>query len=160
MIEVSDDIQAIALVWAVVLILCFCAPLVDLGCGIAKARQRHERITSFGLHRTVIKIITYTGSVFLAGCIDVLMHMAHVWHIAGVDMLVNVPVVSVLMGMFNVFVEMVSVRERADRKADKRAKAQLIHIIETLRSQEVTQLLQHMGAIKREAKEVTDEDTH
>ena len=153
----TADLKALCLLWGVVLLLCFVAPLVDLGSGLVKARQRGERVTSYGLHRTVIKIITYDGSVLLAGCIDILLHHAHFWQLIGLDLLHSVPVVTIIMGIFNIFVEMISVRERADKKADKRAKAQLQHLIELFTADEVTKLLQVLDKVKSDV--ITDDSS-
>ena len=154
----SDDLKTMALLWSMVLLLCFIAPLVDLGSGVYKAKQRNERITSYGLHRTVLKILTYDGSVLLAGFVDVIIHHAHLWQLLGIDLLKDVPALTVVMGVFNIFVEMVSVRERADKKADKRATDQLVRIVKTFSSDEVRQLLDVLGKSRHADKET--ESTH
>ena len=52
----------------------------------------------------------------VAACIDVLMHFAHFFTLIGLDALDNVAVVTIIVGVFLCVVELMSVREKADKK--------------------------------------------
>lgn len=150
-----SEVSAIA---AVVAIVNLVAMMVDLGSGLYKAKLRKELTTSFGLHRTTIKAITYLGSVLIGYGIDVLLHMGRAWQLVGWDLLVGVPVVAILIGAFNCVVELVSVREKASSKADKRAMGQLVAIIKTFSRDEVRRMLEAVGKIQNEGSDGNTEE--
>lgn len=146
-------LHEISMITAVVALINLTAMAIDLASGLYKAKLRGELTTSFGLHRTTIKAITYLGSVIIGYGIDVLLHLGHTWEFIGWRLLVGVPVVAILIGAFNCVVELFSVREKASSKADKRAMNQLVAIIKTFRSDEVKSLLEAVGKFKSEDDE-------
>lgn len=145
-----EELKGMTLVAAVPFIAVLIAMSVDLGSGLYKARLRNEVTTSYGLHRTIIKFISYEGSLLVAFCIDVMLHFTHLWELVGLGALISVPVLTILLGSLSCFIELMSIREKADRKADKRAMNQLVAIVKTLSGDEVRSLLTMMGKIKED----------
>ena len=52
----------------------------------------------------------------VAACIDILMHFAHFFAMVGLSALDNVAVVTIMIGIFLCIVELLSIRENADKK--------------------------------------------
>ena len=92
----------------------------DLVVGVRKARQRGEARTSYGLSRTATKLLTYYGAFGVGACIDVLLHVGHLWVLFGIDTLNHVPVVATIIAIFLCIVELLSIQESADSKTKKR----------------------------------------
>lgn len=148
-----DGLKIMTMIAVCVCVLVLVAMSIDLVSGLYKAKLRNEVHTSFGYHRSVIKFITNEGAVITAFCIDVMLHFTSIWDIVGIRQLVNIPVVTILMGMFCCFVELVSIQEKADKKAEKHALDQLVAIMRTLKKEEVTRVLEALGKIRKEDKE-------
>lgn len=132
---------------AVVSIVVIVAMSIDLASGIYKAKLRGEARTSFGLQRTTLKAITYLGSILICYGIDVLVHMGKLWEWIGWKWLIGVPVFAIIIGVFNCVVELISVREKADAKADKKALKSIYTLIQGLRQSEATELLKALQEI-------------
>ena len=92
------------------------AMIVDLASGLYKAHIRGDARRSEALKRSVYKFLTYEGAMVVAACIDVLMHFAHFFTLIGLDALDNVAVVTIIVGVFLCVVELLSIRENADKK--------------------------------------------
>ena len=142
-----DWLSSLSLVTAVVALVVVVAMGVDLASGLYKANLRGERKTSFGLQRTTLKAITYLGSVFICYGVDVLVHMGKLWEAIGWKWLIGVPVFAIIIGVFNCVVELISVREKADAKADKKALKSIYTLIQGLRQSEATELLKALQEI-------------
>lgn len=143
----------LSLVTAVIALIVVVAMGVDLCSGLYKASLRGEKKTSFGLQRTTLKCITYLGSILICYGIDVLVHLGKLWEAIGWDWLMGVPVFALIIGVFNCAVELISVREKADSKADKRAFKQIMAIIKELRQSEATELIKALQEISNNKKE-------
>lgn len=102
-----------------VMLLVLVAMIIDLGSGLYKAKQRGELRTSEALKRTLTKFISYEGGLVIAAMVDMLINMAHFFELFGVNALSNIPVVTILVGIFLLIVEFMSVREKADQKTKK-----------------------------------------
>jgi len=102
-----------------VMLLVLVAMIIDLGSGLYKAKQRGELRTSEALKRTLTKFISYEGGLVIAAMVDMLINMAHFFKLFGVNALSNIPVVTILVGIFLLIVEFMSVREKADQKTKK-----------------------------------------
>ena len=139
------DLCRIAAVVALVVIV---AMAIDLASGLYKASLRGETKTSFGLQRTTLKCITYLGSILICFGIDVLIHMGKLWEAIGWKWLIGVPVFAIIIGVFNCVVELFSVREKADSKADKRALKNVMAIIKGLRQSELTEIIEALDKIQ------------
>lgn len=146
-IEQMEWLAKLSLITAVIALIVVVAMGVDLSSGLYKASLRGEKRTSFGLQRTTLKAITYLGSILICCGIDVLVHLGKLWVLIGWEWMVGVPVFAIIMGIFNCVVELVSVREKADSKADKKAFKQIMSIVKELRQSEATELVKALQEI-------------
>lgn len=142
-----DWLNNLSLITAVVALVVVVAMGIDLASGLYKASLRGETKTSFGLQRTTLKTITYLGSVLICYGVDVMLHMGKLWETLGWNWLIGVPVFAILIGIFNCIVELISVREKADAKADKKALKSIYTLIQGLRQSEATELLKALQEI-------------
>lgn len=143
----------LSMITAVVAIVVILAMSIDLASGLYKASIRGERKTSFGLQRTTLKCITYLGSILICFGIDVLVHMGKLWDAVGWGWLVGIPVFAILIGVFNCAVELKSVREKADAKADRETWKSLMGLIKDLRQSEATELIKALQEIANKNKD-------
>lgn len=143
----------LSMITAVVAIIVILAMSIDLASGLYKASIRGERKTSFGLQRTTLKCITYLGSILICFGIDVLVHMGKLWDAVGWGWLVGIPVFAILIGVFNCAVELKSVREKADAKADRETWKSLMGLIKDLRQSEATELIKALQEIANKNKD-------
>ncbi len=100
----------------VVMLLVFFAMAIDLGAGIYKAKLRGELRTSEALRRSLSKFISYEGGLMIATMADIFVHFCKFYELIGLKIMVGVPVLSLLVGLFLLVVEFMSVREKADQK--------------------------------------------
>ena len=117
--ELFCNTGALFKVAVVVMLLVLLAMIIDLGAGLYKAKQRGELRTSEALRRTLSKFISYEGGLTIAVMVDVLINFAKVFELFGLEILTVVPVVTILVGIFLLIVEFMSVREKADAKTKK-----------------------------------------
>jgi hypothetical protein len=103
----------------VVMLLVLAAMIIDLAAGLYKAKQRGELRTSEALRRTLSKFISYEGGLMIATMADLFVHFCKFYQLIGLNLLLGVPVVSLLVGLFLLIVEFMSVREKADQKTKK-----------------------------------------
>ena len=103
----------------IVMLLVLLAMIIDLGAGLYKAKQRGELRTSEALRRTLTKFISYEGGLMIATSADLFIHLSKLYQLVGVGLLIGVPVVTILVGLFLLVVEFMSVREKADAKTKK-----------------------------------------
>lgn len=143
----------ISMITAVIAFIVVVAMSIDLASGLYKASLRGERKTSFGLQRTTLKCITYLGSILICYGIDVLIHLGKLWEALGWDWLIGVPVFALIIGVFNCIVELYSVREKANSKADKRAFKGILGVIKSLRQSEITELVAALDEIQKKRKD-------
>lgn len=104
---------------AIVVLACFivlCAMIIDLISGLAKAKQRGEIRSSWGLKRSLNKFIMYEGGMLIAAGIDLLMHTSHIYQLFALEVIYGIPVITCMLGVFLLVVEFLSVREKADEK--------------------------------------------
>lgn len=149
-----DWLINLSLVTAIVALVVVVSMAIDLASGLYKASLRGEAKTSFGLQRTTLKCITYLGSVLICYGVDVLVHLGKLWEALGWNWLLGIPVFAILIGVFNCVVELFSVREKADSKADKRAIKNVLAIVKGLRESELTELVKALQEISDQKKEL------
>lgn len=118
----TEGLREMLLIWAAASLVVLTAMLSDLLAGLWKAKLRGDKRTSYALKRSVYKFLTYEGAIIVSGCIDMLMHFARLFLLIGVEVLENVPVVALLVGIFLCVVELLSIREKADEKTHKTMK--------------------------------------
>jgi hypothetical protein len=92
------------------------AMCIDLASGLYKAKQRGEVRSSYGLKRTLSKFITYEGGMLIAAGVDIMILYCKMYELFHINILVGIPVITGLVGIFLCVVEFISVREKADKK--------------------------------------------
>ena len=155
-IEEMTWLSELSLITAVIALIVVVAMGIDLISGLYKASLRGEKRTSFGLQRTTLKCITYLGSILICYGIDVLVHLGKLWEALGWNWLIGVPVFALIIGVFNCTVELFSVREKSDSKADKKAFKQIMAIVKELRQSEATELVKALQEIANNNKKNDD----
>ena len=142
----------LSLITAAVSMVVIVAMAIDLASGLYKASIRGETKTSYGLQRTTLKCITYEGSILICYGIDVLVHMGKLWDAIGWEWLVGIPVCAIIIGVFNCVVELISVREKADSKADRKALRNILTLVKQLRQSEATELIEALQKLTEKDK--------
>lgn len=100
-----------------VMLIVIVAMAVDCIFGWHKAKERGEARTSYLFSRSLNKFMLYEGLLLIATCIDLLIHFA--WYQFSQDTMYCVPVTSVAGGVVLCFIEVWSMREKADEKTKK-----------------------------------------
>ncbi|MBR6251961.1 MAG: phage holin family protein [Bacteroidales bacterium] len=133
----------------VIIAVCFLmvtiSMLLDLAAGLYKASQKGVVRTSEGLRRTASKMIIYYGSVIMAGCGDVVIYLSNFYDLIGLSSLHNYPVVAALVTLFLIACELMSLREKADKKAQKRAKEAQEVLVELFRNKDVQKVIETLA---------------
>lgn len=117
--NVLKDTGPLFQVAVMVMLAVLLAMIIDLGAGLYKAKQRGELRTSEALRRTLSKFISYEGGLMIATIADLFIHLSKFYQLVGMSALIGVPIVSILVGLFLLVVEFMSVREKADAKTKK-----------------------------------------
>ena len=132
--------MSVGIVFVAIIVLM--AMMVDLVAGLYKAHLRGDARRSEALKRTGYKFLLYEGTILIAAGIDILIHIAKIPMWFGWELMYNVPLVTILIGIFWCVVEFLSVREKADEKihsdiskAEKLA-AQILKIVEAVKKGE------------------------
>ncbi len=132
----SANINIVIIVMMTVLL----AMTIDLIAGITKAKARKELIQSEILKRTLIKFITYEGGLFIASMMDILLQLSNVFKFKSFDIFATIPLVCISVGVFLLFVEFCSVKEKADDKTRKQQQRALKELIKLLKSDDMKTL--------------------
>lgn len=93
--------QVSVLVYLIALV----AMSVDLACGIRKAKIRGEYTNSSALSRSITKFITYEGGLLIATGVDILINLGKFWEIFGFNVMLGIPLITILVGIFVCSVE-------------------------------------------------------
>lgn len=125
-----------------VMLLVLAAMIIDLGSGLYKAKQRGELRTSEALRRTLSKFISYEGGLAIAAMVDMLISMAKFFELFGIGILSEVPVVTIIVGIFLLIVEFMSVREKADQKTKKQQADTAALIAKLLTKEDLRELVE------------------
>ena len=133
----NDLLKMVVFVMLAVLL----AMVIDLGSGLYKAKQRGELRTSEALRRSLSKFISYEGGLAIAAMVDGLISMADFFGLFGISRLSAVPVVTILVGIFLLVVEFMSVREKADAKTKKQQAAAAELLAKLLTKEDLKELL-------------------
>ena len=143
MIELLAGTKVMMMMVSVVALIVLMAMMVDLGAGLYKAHLRGDARRSDALKRTGYKFCLYQGTILIASGIDLLVHFSKLYLWFGWQMVYNLPLVTIMLGVFWCFVEFLSVKEKADEKthsdiakAERMAKA-LLKIVEAMKKGEV-----------------------
>lgn len=142
-----------------VMLLVLMAMIIDLGSGLYKAKQRGDLRTSEALKRTLTKFISYEGGLVIAAMVDMLINMAHFFELFGINALSNIPVVTILVGIFLLIVEFMSVREKADEKTKKQQADTASVLAKMLTKEDIKELIETIknnNISNNEANETVD----
>lgn len=104
------------LVSAICDVIVFAAMMIDLISGLYKASLRGDARRSEALKRSGYKFCLYEGSMLIATGVDMMIYMSRVFELFSLNLIVGIPVVTILLGIFWCIVEFLSVREKADEK--------------------------------------------
>jgi len=137
-----------------VMVAVLIAMMIDLGSGLYKAKQRGELRTSEALRRTLSKFISYEGGLTIAAMVDFLISMAGFFELFGIGKLSEVPVVTILVGIFLLIVEFMSVREKADAKTKKQQADTAELIAKLITKEDIKEIIEHLK--KTQANETVD----
>ena len=134
-------------------IVVFFAMIVDLASGLMKAKQRGEVRTSYGLSRSLFKFVMYEGGLLIATGIDILIYFSKLLQLFNLQTLKDVPFITCIIGIFLLVTELISIREKADEKADKNFKktAELLQSLFT--KEELKELIKKKIENKEKANE-------
>lgn len=94
----------------------FMAMCMDLASGLYKAYANGQARKSAALKRSAYKFITYEGALLIAGGIDLLLSLSHLWQLLRLGLLADVPCFTFIVAIFLCVVEILSIREKADEK--------------------------------------------
>lgn len=136
---VTTGVKEMSVGIVLVAIIVLMAMTVDLVAGLYKAHLRGDARRSEALKRTGYKFLLYEGTILIASGIDILIHIAKIPLWFGWDLICNVPLVTILIGIFWCVVEFLSVREKADEKIHsdiskaERMAAQILKIVEAVK---------------------------
>ena len=139
--EIIVNVAPLLKVAVFVMLTVLFAMIIDLGAGLYKAKQRGELRTSEALRRTLSKFISYEGGIAIAIMVDILISFARFYELVGLKLLVMVPVVTILVGIFLLIVEFMSVREKADRKIKKQQDLVIEMLGKILTKEELSQII-------------------
>lgn len=137
------------------MIIVVLAMIVDLVSGLIKAKQRGEIRSSYGLKRTLNKFVLYEGGMLIAAGIDLLIHLSHLLQLFPLKAIEGVPVITLVVGIYLLIVEALSVREKADQKVrdDMRKAKKLLEKVIT--KEDIADILSEV--IERRSKDGNDQ---
>lgn len=139
-IELKELIGIVVLAMLIVLL----AMIIDLASGLYKAKLRGELHTSEGLRRTLMKFITYEGGMMIAAGVDSLITLSRFEALFHLDILYQIPCITILVGIFLLIVEMISVKEKADEKTKKNLSDAAMMAIKVAQKEELAELIAKM----------------
>lgn len=119
---------------AIACIIVLVAMMIDLASGLYKAKLRNEIRSSWGLKRSLSKFIRYEGGLMIAFGADILIYFSKIFELFHLHIIVGIPIVSCLVGIFLLVVEYISIREKRDKKTKKdfsEAGALLVSLMES-----------------------------
>jgi hypothetical protein len=117
------------------------AIMLDLASGLRKAKLMGEERRSYAYERTTTKLMRNGSLVLIMAMIDVLLYFGHLWDILGLGILSNVPVVTFGASVWMCFVQAVSIKEKAEDKAERKTAEALKQLGEVLTTEQLQALL-------------------
>lgn len=129
-----EVIKNMTMIVAIACIIVLVAMMIDLASGLYKAKLRNEIRSSWGLKRSLSKFIMYEGGLMIAFGADILIYFSKLFELFHLHIIVGIPIVSCLVGIFLLVVEYISIREKRDKKTKKdfsEAGALLVSLMES-----------------------------
>lgn len=136
-----NGLKTMALLVGVAAIAVVIAIMLDLASGLRKATLIGEARTSYAYERTTTKLLSNGSVVLIMAMIDVFLFFGHMWDIIGLDVLSNVPVLTFIASAWMCFVQVVSIREKAEDKAERKSADTLKQLAEVLTTEQLQALL-------------------
>lgn len=130
-----------ALLVGVAAIAVVIAIMLDLASGLRKATLMGEARTSYAYERTTTKLMQNGSVVIIMAMIDVFLFFGHLWDIIGLGVLSSVPVVTFIASAWMCFVQAVSIREKAEDKAERKSADTLKQLAEVLTTEQLQALM-------------------
>jgi len=119
----------------------FVAIFVDLASGYKKAKFVGESIDSDKLKRTSLKLLLNGGLCVIASIVDLLLHFGHLWTVLHLGVLRGVPVVTFIVAVWLCAVQWVSVKEKAEDKAERKTAELAKQVMQTITQEQVAALI-------------------
>jgi hypothetical protein len=136
-----EGIKTMALLVGVAAVAVVIAIMLDLASGLRKAKLMGEARSSYAYERTTTKLMRNGSVVLIMAMIDLMLFFGHLWEIIGLNVLSNVPVVTFIASAWMCFVQAVSIREKAEDKAERKSAATLKQLAEVLTTEQLQALL-------------------
>lgn len=136
-----NGLKTMALLVGIAAIAVVIAIMLDLASGLRKATLMGEARTSYAYERTTTKLLNNCSAVVIMAMIDVLLFFGHLWELIGMSLLSNVPVVTFIVSAWMCFVQVVSIREKAEDKAERKSADTLKQLAEALTTEQIQALL-------------------
>lgn len=136
-----EGLKTMALLVGVAAIAVVIAIMLDLASGLRKATLTGTARTSYAYERTTTKLMRNGSVVLIMAMIDVMLFFGHLWEIIGIDVLSNVPVVTFVASAWMCFVQAVSIREKAEDKAERKSAETLKQLAEVMTTEQLQALL-------------------
>ena len=136
-----NGLKLMTLMVGVAAIAVVIAIMLDLASGLRKAKLMGEARSSYAYERTTTKLMRNGSVVLIMAMIDLMLFFGHLWEIIGLDLLANVPVVTFTASAWMCFVQAVSIREKAEDKAERKSAATLKQLAEVLTTEQIQALL-------------------
>lgn len=140
MIDIKG-LMIMALLVGVAAIAVVIAIMLDLASGLRKAKLRGEARRSYAYERTTTKLMRNGSLVLIMAMIDVLLYFGHLWDILGLGILSNVPVITFGASVWMCFVQAISIKEKAEDKAERKTAEALKQLGEVLTTEQLQTLL-------------------
>lgn len=137
---IFEGLGLMYLLSAIVMLAVVVAMAVDFVSGWRKAKVRGEEHTSYAVSRTLTKFLIYEGILIISVCIDTMIHFAWAMFMDGAY---YVPLIAIVFGVILCLVEIMSVREKADKKQRKQITEAAAVIASVLDKETILQLLQN-----------------
>lgn len=136
-----NGLKLMTLMVGVAAIAVVIAIMLDLASGLRKAKLMGEARSSYAYERTTTKLMRNGSVVLIMAMIDVMLFFGHLWKIIGLDLLANVPVVTFTASAWMCFVQAVSIREKAEDKAERKSAETLKQLAEVMTTEQLQALL-------------------
>ena len=136
-----NGLKTMALLVGVAAIAVVIAIMLDLASGLRKATLMGNARTSYAYERTTTKLMRNGSVVLIMAMIDVMLFFGHLWDILGLDVLSHVPVVTFVASAWMCFVQAVSIREKAEDKAERKSAETLKQLAEVMTTEQLQALL-------------------
>ena len=146
MLSYFSGFKIFFMVAVIAMIVVIVAIAMDLLSGWRKAKLRGDARTSYAFSRTITKFMLYEGVLMISCGIDTMIHF--VWANFHEGTIYIVPCVTCLIAIVLCFVEIWSIKEKADKKTRKNLTEVLRILTESLSKEQIIEMLNKETAKK------------